>query len=616
MAEDGDPKRTLARIVGARAATAATVLAGVTVPAAEITELDSLHESLETRLAHAYWSRAGIIPFARNDVPYLVNNNGRASERAAAVVHAAFEERGTNLPQRLVLMELGAGTGLHARYFLDAFADLCRESGTDFYERLTFVVSDRYERTVREWHETGMFEDHAGHVALAVCDASMPSQPAVLDGSGAPIEGRPLVVFCNYLLDVLPARIVRRGAAGLEELHVRTHLAGGDVALKIAGIASLDEARGLAASGRDEDLERLLPLLGQLELETAFRPWTPEPGPGAALAAAFAAGAGAAVGGTAVGGTAVAGEAGTGEATAGASATGTAAGLGPPRAVVNDGALLCLEKIFEFIDPAGFVLVNDYGPVRLEDVPNHVGVHRFGGSVALGVNFPLLEKVLAARGLTVLAPDGDENRRIHTRLVGRSIGDRTAEVLRTRFRHELDRFRDEPLEEARQHVAAGRANEAIAAYRTALERNPRDWQMTGEAAEYVGLQLKDYGAGLQIARAALERNPWCSAWLWNVLGDCLFCTEKYDEAHEAYLQAERIDADDPRTNLNLGYTHAVQGRFDEALAVLARGLAQDARTNSAYRTRLLDKQAQVLAVLSERASAERDRLVRRAERFR
>jgi tetratricopeptide (TPR) repeat protein len=165
-------------------------------------------------------------------------------------------------------------------------------------------------------------------------------------------------------------------------------------------------------------------------------------------------------------------------------------------------------------------------------------------------------------------------------------------------------------------VAAGRTNEAVAAYRLLIERNPGDWQMLGEAAEYVGLQLRDYASGIEIARAALERNPWCSPWLWNVLGDCLFCREKIEDAHEAFLQAQRIDPDDARTNLNLAYTLAARGAHAEALDAIARGLAQDGRGRGAYRLRLLEKQGQVLAAMSERAAAEQERLAKRAERFR
>ena len=69
------------------------------------------------------------------------------------------------------------------------------------------------------------------------------------------------------------------------------------------------------------------------------------------------------------------------------------------RVIINSGALACLDQFVTNMDPAGFILVNDYGPVRAEDVAAHFGVQRFGGSVALGLNFPLLEGVLAGRGL-------------------------------------------------------------------------------------------------------------------------------------------------------------------------------------------------------------------------
>jgi len=571
------PQEVLRRLVGTGGA-ALDALRNVTGEATELEEFRPLAECLEWRLAEVYWERGGILPFVRNDVPYLVNNTGRLSENAARLVFAALDERRAALPERLTILELGAGTGLHARYFLDAFQELCRAQASDLYDRLTYVVSDRFARTVSGWQRDGLFAEHAAHVEPRVCDAlSVAKLPAPGRSPAAPIA--PVVVFCNYLLDVLPSAIARRQHGGLERLCVRTHLTGGVAILRSAGLASLDEARALAASGSREDLARLLPLLPQFDLETAFQSWTPAPGAEQALAATIP--------------------------------------LDGERAIVNTGALDCLDQLMEVLHPSGFILVNDYGPARAADVAGHLGVQRFGGSVALGLSFPLLERVLAARGLTVDAPDGDEQRRVHTRLITRreAVGDRTASALRDCFKAEVEQHLDAPLDEARRHVSAGRTNEAIAAYRLLIERNPRDWQMLGESAEYVGLQLRDYASGIDIARAALERNPWCSSWLWNILGDCLFCRDKLDDAHDAFLQAARIDPDDPRTNLNLAYTLSARGAHREALDCIARGLAQDGRGRGAYRLRMLEKQGQVLAALSERAAAEQERLARRAERF-
>ena len=569
------PQEVLRRLVGTGGTSALDALRKVATEPTEIEDFRPLGQCLEWRLADAYWDRAGVIPFVRNDVPYLVNNTGRLSENSAALVFAALNEIRPSLPEQLVLLELGAGTGLHARYFLDAFATECRTNGSDLYNRLTYVVSDRFERTVIGWQRDGLFAGHEAHVALRICDASSPHQWSVPGGSSSPPLGSPMVVFCNYLLDVLPSTIARRSAAGLEQLCVRSHLAGGGTTLRSAGLASLDEARALAASGRFEDLIRLLPLLAHLDLETAYRPWTPATAEESALAAAAPEG---------------------------------------ERVIINGGAQACLDKLVAGMAPAGFILVNDYGPVRAEDVATHVGVQRFGGSVALGLNFPLLEGALASRGFTTAAPQGDEQRRVHTRLIARKIGPRTLDVLRKRFALEADRQLDAPQEEARAHLAAGRRNEALVAYRQMIERNPGDWQMLGEAAEFVGLQVGDHKAGLEIVRSALERNPWYSAWLWNILGDCLFYQERLTDAHEAFTQAQRIDADDPRTNLNLAYTLSARGDQPGALAAIAHGLAHDSKGH--YRPRLLEKQAQVLTLLSERASAEQGRLVRRAERFR
>lgn len=176
-----------------------------------------------------------------------------------------------------------------------------------------------------------------------------------------------------------------------------------------------------------------------------------------------------------------------------------------------------------------------------------------------------------------------------------------------------DRELDAPQEEARAHLAARRCAEALDAYRRMVERNPGDWQMLGEGAEFVGLQPGDHAAGLELARSALERNPWSSAWPWHILGDCLFYRERLADAHAAFLQAQSIDPDDPRTNLNLAYTLSAQGDQPGALAALARGLAHDGR--GLCRPQQLEKQAQVLTLISERTAADQARLARRAERL-
>ena len=213
------PQDVLRRLTGTTADAPLSAFDAIASESREIEGFRPLSDCLEWRLADAYWQQAGVIPFVRNDVPYLVNNTGRLSENAA--------------------LELGAGTGLYARYFLDAFAAHCKTAGCDFYDRLIYVVSDRFERTVASWEANGIFAEHEGHVALRVCEAEEPARLILAGGGEARLPGAPFAVFFNYLLDVLPAKIARRAAEGLEELCVRTHLAGGTEALRADQASSI-----------------------------------------------------------------------------------------------------------------------------------------------------------------------------------------------------------------------------------------------------------------------------------------------------------------------------------------------------------------------------------------
>jgi tetratricopeptide (TPR) repeat protein len=230
------------------------------------------------------------------------------------------------------------------------------------------------------------------------------------------------------------------------------------------------------------------------------------------------------------------------------------------------------------------------------------------------LNFPWLDRALEARGYSVDAAESDVERAIRTRLVTRGERGTRSKAFRNRFSLDAELHVDQPLLEARSHAAQGRKNDALDAYRVALDRSPRDFRLIGEIAEFVGLELGDHASGRELAQGALNRNPWLSPWLWNVLGDCSFSEKQFDQAHSAYRSAQAIDPEDPRTNLNLAYTLAERAEFGEALRVIARGLEHDA--GGKYQGRLLDKQTQVLAAMTGRRAAERHRMDARLSRLR
>ena len=549
-------------------------LRDVTIHTQVIQEFRPLVASLEWELSDLFWATEGVGPFATNRVPFIVNNSGRLSESAAAGLFSNCLEAGS-LEDRILVLELGAGSGLFARYFLDAFRALCEQEGRDFYQRLVYFISDRSPRSARQWQELGLFAEHAEQVVMGICDSMRPADFRNLQEEQIPLHGL-RAVFANYALDVLPAAIIRHAAAGPEQLNVRTRLTSDPGALNQYSQLSLSEIQALAAADSAAERDKLLPLLPLLEFETAFRPLTAQTlPPYAAEALEF--------------------------------------GRELEKLALNYGAIDCLEQLLPRLDRSGFILINDYGPPTHDQVAAHASMQRFGASIALGINFPFLEHHFSQQGLIVCRPDGDDSRPVHARLICRGDCPQTLQTFEQLFSQATCEYFEGAMEEAKQHIMAGRYNDALESYRTALERNPRDWSLIGQAAEFVSLQLKDFQAGVELSRAAIELNPWYSAWLWNVLGDSLFCLNRFDEAHVAYLQAERIDPRDVRANFNLSYTYFQQGAYRDALMAIARGLAGDAA--GAFRERLLGKQQQILTTISDRAMSEQERLLKRTAAF-
>ena len=544
------------------------VMRNVSITRHTLEDFKPLTNSLGWQLSDLLWETAGVRPFIENEVPFVVTSNGRLSEDAAAVLFANCIDASPEGP--IVVLELGAGSGLFARYFVDAFQAIAVQQGSDFGDRLVYLVSDRSARTVEHWMESRLFEHCGVRVIPGVCDARRPAafQPA----DGSPMPADPLrAVFCNYSLDVLPASVVRQGQDGIEELSIRTSLVNDASLLAQYTRLAPTELSDLAASDDPSKLSAFLPLVSLLQLEAAFLPSNGARPRHADEALALV----------------------PGDAT---------------RAIVNHGAIDCIEACTPLLSADGFVLVSDYGPVRPDQIAENAVVQRFGRTTALGINFPLLDHHFTRSGYTVLSPADDEQWPIHARLLSRRELPRTTDAFRAHFTLDAYAAREKPADEARLHRAAGRNDQALDAYRSALARRVHDWHLLGEVAEFVGLHLRDFASGVELARAAVALNPWYSCWLWNVLGDCLFCLERADEAHEAYVQAQRIDPRDARTNLNLSYTLFQRGSYPEALNAIATGLAADVRGQ--YRETLLQKQQQILASISARAAAEQERMAR------
>jgi tetratricopeptide (TPR) repeat protein len=528
--------------------------------------------SLEWEIGALHWQAMGVRPFVRNEVPFLINNDGLLSTLAAVLVFTNCRE--PDADERPVnVVEYGAGSGLFARFFLDAFRELCIQQGTSDYDRLTYFVTDASPQTVSDWVERGLFTEHSTRVVPAVCNAEQIETLTTIDGKIVSLSNL-RAAFCNYVLDVLPCALVRHNNDTIEELNIRTYLTADTTLLTGHTPLSPNDILALVQSNSSSARTQLERLMVLFDYETRFMPVT-RTIPYINEAVTW--------------------------------------GGDAERIVLNHGALTLLEQTAELLDDNGFILINDYGATEKTEQAAHGVSQRFGTTSAIGINFPFLEHFAENRKLRVLAPPDDSQRSIHTRLITRRPLPSTEQIFHARFAAESINAFDAPAQQARSAITNGNHAEALDRYRGAIEQQPRNWRLLGEIAEFILFEIKDASAALELAQRAVALNPNLSTWLWNILGDALWMLERHTDAHTAYLEAQRIDPDDPRTLLNLSYT--LLHRVDPAAALdaIAKGLARD--KNGSYRERLLTKQQHILATISTTTGREHERSLLRLSRL-
>ena len=234
-----------------------------------------LADSLEWELGQEYLRQRGNKAFLSDSspVPFVINNDGTLSRHAAEVFFANLQESEKTSPieDEIFVLELGIGVGLFARFFLDRLRELCRESGKDYYDRLTYIAADRSERMLLDVLRHGVLGDHPGRYRVRQVDAMAPERYLAADAifGGKPIALR--AVFLNYLLDCLPAAVLNLEKDAVQQLCVRTCVAR-NVNLADHTDLTLSMLQERAKSSTPEANRELLEVYGLFASEYDYRP--------------------------------------------------------------------------------------------------------------------------------------------------------------------------------------------------------------------------------------------------------------------------------------------------------------------------------------------------------
>src|SRR3984957_11672929 len=143
-----------------------------------VQEFVALADSLEWQLGQEYLRQRGNKAFLSDSapIPFVVNNDDSLSRNAADAFFAgllAADADGT-LEADIVVLDLGIGVWLFARYFLDHVRELSRQHRKDYYERLTYIAADRSPRMLQDVLRHGVLAEHPGRYRVRQVDALHP----------------------------------------------------------------------------------------------------------------------------------------------------------------------------------------------------------------------------------------------------------------------------------------------------------------------------------------------------------------------------------------------------------------------------------------------------------
>ena len=472
-------------------------------------ELSPIWQSIPWIRSQRYWARAGVEVFTSGEVPYVATNDGEQSRKALDVYLTslrAAEKRGQRESMSYVL-ELGVGSGLFAKLFLDQLRERSRAEGSSDYEKTTYLVCDNSPGLLGDTRESGVFADHEDRIERV----NLPCEGlrAALSHAAPHAVGLIRAVHANYMLDSLPFTILSTSESGVFELRICTRLR--------------DHVRHpQGAAPPLDDLDALCDWLAELDgndtpsahhafaYESEYVRVDRDALPYPQLVPAH-------------------------DPNGGPSAWPS---YGSQQLVHSFGALSCLEEIVALLRPDGYFIGMDYGYDGACAEP--IEFQCFGRSVAAGVNFSqLVEWARAVPGVIVGVPDADPTS-LHARMFARDQA--PAEVIE-HFRTLYDRQAWDRIEgcylEALKLSQTGHHEAARWKFEAAHRLQPYNWSLMEAIVGFLTYTLADHDAGLEVAKRALQLNH-LSPRLWNLLGDCYYGLGALDSAERAYQQAVRV----------------------------------------------------------------------------
>ncbi len=556
-------------------------------------------QCLDWRAGLQTWAWQADQLFDEQKVPNLAHDSGAISRRNADVLAAwcAGQDAAGTLPDEIVLVELGMGTGLHLRFLLDRFQHLCAQAQRDWYDRLAVYATDVSRGVLENARDRKLFKDHEAPLHLGMMSAFEPGifRPLV-QAEPVDLRGKMHAVYANYVLDLMPMDLFRRrtteAGSQWQAVLARTWLAQPE-RVPVYVDLDVDTLRAAIAAGDFRALIALFPLT-EVELRTFPVDLSNHPD----------------------------------LATLERLADYIEAELGADHELLTEGTVAChsggalhvAARIVAALTPDGFASVRDVGltTAALAAVPRTYS--HYGPTAASGVNMVEFDDWFAQGGngdgsggvdavVRCVAPDTDGPRHQASRLLCRMALPEVEAAFQTHFDADSFAHVEGLVARARAEADAGAALEL---YRAAMAREPDNWVLMTEAAKRALAGGLDPQLALLLATRGVGLNPEYSPDLWVIYGDAAWATGDHKAARQAYAYALEVNPRDPVAHYGVAFVDAERGEFRSAFAHIGEALAHD--VDGTHRPQVLRLLDVCLRGQQQLRAEETERLARRALR--
>lgn len=486
-------------------------------------------DSARLRLSRTFWQGADLTPFLDADVPYTGTSNGRLSEDAAEVVLAARPGART-----LRVLELGAGSGVFAKLFLDHVA----RRDPALYAATTYVVTDASPGVAAARDASGILDAHAGRIEARLLDAAG-------DWDGL---GQFDAILGTYVFDSLPFDFLALNDARTWRREVRC----------VLPETRAEEAEALRrALETDAGLDGFLdlgPRLGMqtrhVEMDRAELPF------------------------------------------AGTLPDDTGGETVP--FVHCWGAVACLARCHAHLNPGGVLILSDYGHLAPYESHDLLEPQGYGHSIAVGLNFPQIDAAAARLEDSAWHVPGPDAGNVITRVLHRApetdLGP-LVEDLHGPLRYAA---LTAPVDAGRRFVRGRMLEMSRDMYAKALALQPRNWALLEEIASILLSALEEHEAVIEMVDAGLDLNPLAPG-LWRARAEALTALGRLDEARADILKALALAPRSFMSDRTLAEIELAAGDHGAALLAVARALSHDSEAEE--RDGLMALQGRILAAM-------------------